>query len=175
MVAMTAVVGPGRIVFVTGPSGVGKTTVGRTLREILGHGWLFWEADRCQPACKLEPSADWTSADLERAMTMANLCAIRAYADAGFDVVAELLVSYPDSPAAIAEHLGDLDVTVVLLIAERNTVLARISQRTSTVDLTWAARFLDALDWAATPSDVMIDTTDRDAADVASQIAAALD
>jgi chloramphenicol 3-O-phosphotransferase len=163
----------GRIVFVTGPSGVGKTTVCRLLRGLLGGGWLFWEADSCQPLLTAVVD-ERTAAGLEMAMTRANLGAIRSYAAAGFDVLAELAVSFPERAAAVAEHLGDLDVAVVLLIADREAVLARIGQRSGSTDPGWAARYFDACDWSASPSDFMVDTTDLAPADIAAFVASEL-
>lgn len=87
-----------------GASCAGKTSLGQAAKDLMGLPWLFWEIDRVAPrlpeSAIIQPDqvAGLSAARLEDALAVqdqlleANLRAVRAYLDVGFNVIAELFL-----------------------------------------------------------------------------------
>lgn len=123
---------------VTGPSGVGKSTITQELHQRLGGDWLLWQSDVCSPRnhpISAEQAATLTherALALDQRMFAANLAAVTAYLDHNWHVVSELSIMTPAeaeavrksnkartmlvqlncSPETLAEHLRERDTPV---------------------------------------------------------------
>ncbi len=154
--------GAGQLIVLSGPSAVGKTCVATELQRMLVGRWLFLEIDRMQPPV-LWPDA--TVAD-ERAMTTANLRAIRAYVDSGFSVIAEMDVTR-DRWGLADEILGDLNPYFVVLEAGPETLLVRARHRFQSAGPAhpyphpaWVAWHATHIDWSTARADLHIAVDD---------------
>jgi hypothetical protein len=104
-------------IFISGPSGVGKTTVSQRLVRRLADPWLFFEVDRCQPPLPDRPGL--ATIENDRAMVAANVGAVRSYVDAGFRVLAEMDVADDFGQATVRQLLGGRARSIVLTSSAR--------------------------------------------------------
>ncbi|MGI8807333.1 MAG: phosphotransferase-like protein [Acidimicrobiales bacterium] len=168
---MPVVPGKGRLVscddvdveaiFVSGPSGVGKTSILLRLQERLADPWLFFESDRCQPG--LPARRELATTENDRAMTLANVRAVRAYVDAGFRILAELDVADDVGRLAVHQELGSRSRSLVLACSVE-TAVHRASTRSPPVSLDFVRAHAAGRDWEAANSD-HVERTDARALD----------
>ncbi len=158
-------------VLLTGPSGVGKSTVGQVLQDRLTDGWLVYEADRCSP--RLPPLDSFATAENDLAMTRASLGAAGAYLANGFRVIVEIDVASPGRHPLAQEILED--TPVVLLSCSEATIRERASGRgPNAVDPTWALGHWRNGMWDHLNADLVIETDNRSPDEVADEVAAYL-
>lgn len=119
-----------RLLLIAGASCSGKTELARRLQQMLPEPWLFWEADRMQP---LFPRVDALVDDVtDEQMLQGNLRSIRAYVDAGFNVVAELWIWHPDDLAAASEVFAGIEVGIIRLECDPQVLETRETERGTT-------------------------------------------
>lgn len=159
-----------RAVFLSGPGGVGKTTVGRQLQEMLPDDWLYFEGDRCQPMVPARPA--FATAESERRLSRATLEAARAYVTAGFPTLVEIDVVGGERPDICADVFRGVPTVLIVLTARRDVAMRRVLGRGT--DEQWLQTYestYDSVAWANAPTAAIIDTTERAAADVAAEVA----
>lgn len=157
----------GRVLVVTGPSAVGKTTVCRILQSILPEPFLFFEVDRCQPGL---PPADvhqtFATMENDRALRDANLLAARAYVDRGFNMLIEGDFSPPGDTEVL--RLRFPEAALAVLTCSEDPSRARIAARGDADGGAWALTHLRSRHWhdlaativttdGRTPTDVAVD------------------
>ncbi len=158
----------------TGPSGVGKSTVGRALQARLSEGWLLFDVDRCGP---LHPPLDsFATAENDLALTRATLAAAAVYVDHGFRVIIEIDVASPGRRALVLETLGD--TPIVLLMCSESSIRARAGGRMEraggrypVVDPEWALDHWRNGGWDRLDADLIVMSDNRSAVDVANEVA----
>lgn len=117
----------GRALILTGPSGVGKTTVAILLQRILADPWLFYEVDRAQP--RVPQRADFITTDNDRRIRRANLLATRAYLDSGFSTIIEQFLTDRTDWETLDETMSGIDTTVFLLTCTAATLERNLANR----------------------------------------------
>lgn len=167
-----------QVVVVTGPVGIGKSTVGAVLSELLSaqnvaHGFIDMDHMRwCEPKPQNDP--------FHVQLGMRNLEAVAAaYREAGAQVlvladVVERVEQTHDYAAAIPEAA----VIVVRLVASRDALERRIRERSGAErELTWelarSAELTELMDERGV-GDMVVVTDGRTPADVATEIASRL-
>lgn len=156
---------------VTGPSGVGKSTIAQQLHQRLGGDWLLWQSDLCQP--RHHPvSANLTreqGLDLEQRMFAANIGAIAAYLNNGWPVVAELAVMTAAEADAVRQ-IGPGRTMLVQLSCSPETLAAHLQERNTPVPIDWAVNFYEQWQDVDLPGAVRIDVNDTTPAQVVDQV-----
>ncbi len=135
----------GDLIVLTGPSGVGKSTVSQLLHDRLdGFEWLLWQADHCQPRLQpLPPSLTSTAArSLERRVFAGNVGSIAAYVSQGWSVVVELAVTSGAEVAALQKGATGRSL-IVQLTCSPATLEMHLRRRESPVPPEWARSDLD--------------------------------
>lgn len=160
----------GKALILTGPSGVGKTTVALQLQRTLTNPWLFYEVDRAQPRPPNRP--DFMTVDNDRRLRRANLLAARGYLDSGFSTIIEIGLTDEGDRKALDEAMSGIDTTVITLSCDAATLERHLAERDGTADA-WAREHHAQLS-GALPGAVEITTDGRDPATVASAIATLL-
>ncbi len=150
----------------TGPSGVGKSAVGRSLQGRLTEGWLLYEVDRSQPL--IPPLASFATAENDLAMTRANLTAAGVYLEHGFRVILEIDVAAFGRRSLVEEILSG--TPIVLLTCSESTLRARVESR-GTGDAAWALDHWRNGGWDRLDADLVVETDDRSADDIATEVA----
>ncbi len=80
--------GPGRAIFLVGPSSAGKSSLGKALVELLPDPFMFFETDRCGLRGPARPELE--TLEREEVLTRGVAFAIRGYLEAGVDLVVEV-------------------------------------------------------------------------------------
>lgn len=171
VVPSTDLIPNSELILVTGPSGVGKSTVTNLLHQRLdGPDWVLWQADLCQPRHKPVPkSITPTDAQrLEERMFTANLGAIASYLGSGMSVVVELTI-LTDREAAAVRALTPGRSMIIQLGCGPETLRDHLNRRDTPVPAEWAASFYDQWHGIELPA-VKIDVDDRTADEVTSEI-----
>ena len=168
-----------RILLVSGPVGVGKTSVGNEIAEILErkkipHTFVDFDQIRCTyPRPKDDP---WGNR-----LGLENLGAIwRNCSQSG---ALNLVISYVVEDETFIERLlkiiPEADVCTMQLSADIATLEARLKGREIGSGLEWhlnrASELLSSLKAASTPSDHRISTEGRDVVDIAEEIVSKID
>jgi len=165
----------GNLIMLTGPSGVGKSTITEQLHQRLGGDWLLWQADRCQPRGRLlsaEQSANLTYAQalaLEERMYAANISAISAYLSNDYPVVAELAVM--SAAEADAVHKSSPGRTMLVqLTCTPETLAQHLQERDTPVPIKEAISFYERWRNVDLPDAVRIHVDNTTSAQVVDQI-----
>jgi len=168
-----------RILLVSGPVGVGKTSVGNEIAEILErnqipHTYVDFDQLRCTyPRPKDDP---WGNR-----LGLENLDSIwRNCSQSG---ALNLVISYVVEDKSFIERLLKIipgaDVSTIQLSADTATLEARLKGREIGSGLEWhlnrASELLSSLKAASTPSDYRISTEGRDVVDIAEEIVSKID
>lgn len=165
----------GHLIMVTGPSGVGKSTVTEQLHQRLGGDWLLWQSDLCSPKRHPIPAqlaANMTREQglaLEGRMFAANIGAISAYLTNDWPVVAELAVM----TAAEADDVlrfATVRTMLVQLTCSPATLAKHLQQRDTPVPMDWATNFYEHWGSVNLPGAVRIDVDDTTATQVVDEI-----
>lgn len=157
----------GRVLVVTGPGAVGKTTVCRILQSILPEPFLFFEVDRCQPG--LPPAhvhPTFATTENDRALRDANLLAARAYVDRGYNMLIEGDFSAPGDTEVLRVRFSQAPLAV--LTCSEDTSRARSAARGDADGGAWALTHLRSRPWndvaativstdGRTPTEVAVD------------------
>lgn len=147
-----------RAVFVSGPGGVGKTTVLQAAQRLLPPEWVFFEVDKCQ--ARPHPHHPSGAVETDRRMIRAAMRGARAYVDEGFSCLVEMAVADPWRRSAAEELFADVPTLFLVLFARREVAMARVRSRgTDPQFVTWFERYYDETDWRALPGTI-IDTSD---------------
>ena len=85
--------GPGRAIFLVGPSSAGKSSLGKALVELLPDPFMFFETDRCGLRGPARPELE--TLEREEVLTRGVAFAIRGYLEAGVDLVVEVGLWHP--------------------------------------------------------------------------------
>jgi len=156
---------------ITGPSGVGKSTITQQLHQRLGGDWLLWQADLCQP--KHHPASSNLTAEqglaLEQQMFTANIGAVTAYLNNSWPVVAELAVMTAAEADAV-HNSGPCQVLLVQLSCSPETLAAHLQERDTPVPMDWAINFYQQWHDIDLPGAVRIDLDNLTPAQVVDQI-----
>jgi chloramphenicol 3-O-phosphotransferase len=128
------------VIMLTGPSGVGKSTVALSLQQVLAAPWVFFEYDRCSPRLPMGNPA-MTSVS-ESQILRANLAAARAYVDSGFHMIVEITL-IDDDLDVVRETLAGLEVFTVVLDCSRAELAAHLTERQSRVPVDQALDFYE--------------------------------
>jgi predicted kinase len=150
-------------IFLSGPSGVGKTTVSRALIRRLTEPWLFFEVDKCQPTLPDRPEV--ATIEIDRAMVAANIGAVRSYVDSGFRVLAEMDVADDFSRTTVRQLLGKRARTIVLTCSTE-TAVNRASTRSAGVSMDFVRRHTLSRSWNDVEVDRIEPTDGRDLEEV---------
>lgn len=152
----------GDLLLVTGPSGVGKSTITEMLQRDLSPDWLLWQADRCQPRTGALPASlsHEEALRLEARMFAANLGAIAAYLQNGWSVVAELAVMSPSDAAAV-HAIAPGRSAIVQLDCSPETLSSHLSERETPVPDAWATDFYKAWVDVGLPAAIKINVDGR--------------
>jgi deoxyadenosine/deoxycytidine kinase len=163
------------VLVITGPVGVGKTTVAAELSELLGQtrqahalvdlDWLRW----CYPSPADDP--------FQLALGLQNLAAVWSrYRAAG--AARLILVDVVESRATLASYqtaIPGADILLVRLHADLPTLYSRLAGRERGVSLAWhqqRAAELTTIMAQAQLEDLLVDTTGRSPLDIAKEIIA---
>lgn len=155
----------GNLIMVTGPSGVGKTTITEQLHQRLAGDWLLWQSDHCSPRrhpMSAQKSASLTREQqlvLEKRMFAANIDAIAAYLDNDWPVVAELAIMTAAEADAVRKS-GTGRTTLVQLDCSPETLATHLQQRDTPVPMDWAVNFYEHWRNVDLPGAVQIDVDD---------------
>ena len=163
-----------RVAFLSGPGGVGKTTVGGQVLRLLPDHWVFFEVDRCQPT--ISPNPRFATIENERRMTRANLEAARCYVTAGFPTLVEMDVVDERRRRVREEVFRGIPALVIVLTARHDVAMQRIRERGT--DIRWLAAFeatYEAVAWEHDSATATIDTSDRSPEQVAAEVAELID
>jgi len=161
----------GHLIMVTGPSGVGKSTITEQLHQRLGGDWLLWQSDHCQPrhhpvSANLTPDQ---AMGFEERMFSANIGAIAAYLNNGWPVVAELAVMTAVE-AATVRTAGQGRTMLVQLGCSPETLAAHVQERDTPVPVDWAVSFYEQWRNVDLPGAVRIDVNDITSSQVVDEI-----
>lgn len=149
---------PGRALFLTGPSGVGKTAVALRLQEEFDDPWIFYEVDRCQPRTSTKEPPGFDLQDAERRMSRALLAAAHAYVSAGFDAIIEIDLADDYRQRCLVEIFAGTPVMRVVLTCTPHAHEQRLRARGGPVPDKWARMHLMSRDWRSVPADFVVVT-----------------
>lgn len=153
------------LILLAGPSCSGKSELGQALLPLLPKSWVLWEADRAQP--RFEAGDDVTDAD-EAMMLEGNLRSVRAYLEAGFDVIAELFVWYPRGQRLLVSLFESFRVFVVRLECATALLEARERARNDS-HFGFARSQVESLSWDF-PADLTLDSDHHEAGGLARMV-----
>ena len=161
-------------VFLSGPGGVGKTTVGRHAQRLLADHWLYFEVDRCQPL--VPPNPDFATVDNDRRLTRATLQAARSYVTTGFPTLVEMDVISGQRREICEDVFPGVPFHLVVLTARRDVVMRRVQERGTDIQSLETFRAMyDAVAWEDIPAAATIDTSDHPEDQVAAMVAGLID
>lgn len=160
-------------IVITGPVGVGKTTVASALSDRLiasGEPHALVDMDTMRQSYP-RPAGD----RFNMALGLRNLAAVWAnYRAAGAEclILADIVES-PDDVAAYRVAVPNAEVTVVRLLASPDAIARRLAQRESGASLRWhqlRAMELVALMQKEAIGDVLVETDEKTPLDIADEI-----
>ncbi|GAB3923113.1 hypothetical protein GCM10011575_00500 [Microlunatus endophyticus] len=159
------------LILVTGPSGVGKSTVSQQIHDRLGGDWLLWQADLCQPRHHPIPTSltPEQGLALEQRMFAANVDAIGAYLSNNWPVVAELTAMTAREADAIRRSATGR-VMLVQLDCSPEALAAHLQLRDTPVPMDWAVTFYERWRGVTLPGAIRVDVTDKAPAEVVDRI-----
>ncbi len=161
------------VIVITGPVGVGKTTVASALSDRLiatNEPHALIDMDQLRQSYP-RPAGD----RFNMALGLRNLAALWAnYRAAGAEclILADIVES-PDDVEAYRAAVPNAEVTVVRLLASADTVGQRLAQRETGASLRWhqqRAAELVALMEKEAIGDVLVETDEKTALDIADEI-----
>lgn len=117
----------GKLYIITGPAGVGKSTISKKIAERSCKSALI-EGDEIYHQVVGGYVPAWK--DGNHLSLFWNVCInmMRTYLEAGYDVVFDYIVN-PDNLKAIQESFRDFEIKFVVLMVDEETLLLRDSQR----------------------------------------------
>jgi chloramphenicol 3-O-phosphotransferase len=148
----------GRALFLTGPSGVGKSAVARRLQYELPDPWLFYEVDQCQPRTSPKQPAGFDPADAERRFAKAMFVAAHAYVAEGFDAIIEMDIAGDWRQGCLREVFTLVRTFRIVLTCDSETLEQRLASRGGPVPVDWARRHWAGTDWRRVPADLIVAT-----------------
>ncbi len=158
-----------RAVFLSGPGGAGKTTIGKRVQQLLAENWLFFEVDKCAP--HVAPTSGFATAKDEQRMVRATLRAAYAYVAEGFPTLIEMDLSSPWRRSACKDTFRSVPILFIVLTARREVAMSRVAGRGTTPEwLHWFERNYDSVNWDELPGTVRIDTSDTTLEEVTGQV-----
>ena len=104
--------GPGRAIFLVGPSSAGKSSIGRALVELHPDPFMFFEADRCGLR-GASGRPELVTLEREEVVTRGAAFAIRGYLEAGVDLVVEVGLWHPRARQMAAAVFKPFDAWLV--------------------------------------------------------------
>lgn len=155
---------------VTGPSGVGKSTISRGLHQRLaGANWLLWQADLCQPRAD-GIDLDSVGAETgEARMFAGNLAAIAGYLIRSWSMLVELTVLNAADARAVRDIAPGRSM-IIRLDCTPETLADHLAERDTPVSDEWAISAYESWRAIDLPGAQQITVDGRSADDVVEQI-----
>ena len=112
-----------KLYVITGPEGVGKSTVSRKIAESSGKSALI-EGDDLYTQIIGGYVNPWEEGNYLDTFRKLSLSSIRVYLEDGFDVVFNYIVS-PEQIEMIRKEFSNCEIRFVVLLVDEETILAR--------------------------------------------------
>ena len=112
-----------KLYVITGPAGVGKSTVSRKIAESSGKSALI-EGDDLYTQIIGGYVNPWEEGNYLDTFRKLSLSSIRVYLEDGFDVVYNYIVS-PEQLEMIRKEFSNCEIRFVVLLVDEETILAR--------------------------------------------------
>ena len=116
-----------KLYVITGPAGVGKSTVSRKIAETSGKSALI-EGDDLYAQIIGGYVNPWEEGNYLDTFWRLSLSSIRVYLEDGFDVVFNYIVS-PEQLEMIRNEFSNCELRFVVLLVDEETILARDKRR----------------------------------------------
>lgn len=116
-----------KLYVITGPAGVGKSTVSRKIAESSGKSALI-EGDDLYAQIIGGYVNPWEEGNYLDTFWKLSLSSIRVYLEDGFDVVFNYIVS-PEQLEMIRNEFSNCELRFVVLLVDEETILARDKRR----------------------------------------------
>jgi len=164
----------GRALFLVGPSSSGKTTLGHALLATLPEPWLFYESDFTATFHSPADRFDLATVEMKLRMTYGTALALRGYLDAGFDLIIERSLWWPEIRQRCARVFDEYRAYLVGLKWDLTTLGEREHKRTDGIFAGTARQ--QVLGWGSDawdlPYDLVVDVDNGDAISCAAEVSA---
>lgn len=160
--------GPGRAIFLVGPSSAGKSSLGKALVELLPDPFMFFETDRCGLRGPARPELE--TLEREEVLNRGAAFAIRGYLEAGVDLVVEVGLWHPRARHMAAAVFEPFDAWFVGLRWDLAELERRERQRDDGIFPGTARSHATRRDAWSLPYDLVVDAVGKSPAGAAQEI-----